>query len=138
MLIPYKANHDKIAMGLVSYIDKFKDLKALTQEMDRIKTGKRKAYLWRDEETDNIVGLIAFDISADDEVLIIRYLTINPSFRGESLSYAMLSALADEFPECSISGGLALSDLLNKWAVHEQRTQPNIVTPPAGDETNES
>lgn len=134
MLIPYKANHDKIAMGLVSYIDKFKDLDALKKEMERIKTGKRRAYLWRDEETDNLVGLIAFDIHPEEDVLIIRYVTINPSFRGEELSYAMLSALADEFPDCSISGSLALSDLLNKWALHEQRTKPEIVTHPMGDD----
>ncbi|MDO4681044.1 MAG: reductase [Aerococcus sp.] len=134
MLIPYKANYDKIAMGLVSYIDKFKDISKLKKEMERIKTGKRHAYLWRDEETDNLVGLIAFDFGADDEVLIIRYLTINPSFRGESLSYAMLSALADEFPDCSISGSLALSELLDKWAVHEQRTKPEILPHATGED----
>ncbi|OFM52190.1 reductase [Aerococcus mictus] len=127
MLIPYISNYEKVVMGLLSYLDAYKSMDDLMAEMKRIKIGKRQLYLWRDEETDNIVGIIGFDQDEEKELVLVRYSSVNPSFDQNEITYAMLTALTQEFPMYTISGSLAMSDILKGWALHEQRTMPHII-----------
>lgn len=136
MLIPYINQYKKVAMGLLSYIDDYKDLDSLNAEMEQIESGKRKLLLWKDEETDNVVGLIGFDQADPQSNLLVRYLSISPSFRNEGLSYTIMNALANEYPKNAITGTLDMADFMSKWALHEQRTAPSIVSLP--DDESES
>lgn len=137
MLLPYKAKDDKIAMGLLSYIERFHEMDDLRDEMALIKSGQRHLSLWRDETTGNVIGLIGYDLKDDDRIIIVRYLALNPSFRGEGVSYDIVSALTEEYPDATLSGTLELSDFLNKWALHEQRTMPNILDSDSNGETHD-
>ncbi|AMB99703.1 reductase [Aerococcus urinaehominis] len=116
MLIPYIAKYEKVVMGLLAYIDEFKDFENLTEEMDKIQKGARQLYLWRNEDSDNIIGIVGFDKKDEDQTLIIRYLSINPSFRNEGLTVDILSALKDEFPIFSLNGTLETSGIIKNWA----------------------
>lgn len=121
MLIPYTNNFEKVVMGLLSYVTAYKNYETLLEEMDRIKTGSRSLYLWRDRKTENIIGLIGFDQNVKDQTLLIRYLSINPSFRNEGLSLQIFSALKEEFPTYSLTSAIETAGLIKKWAQRRQK-----------------
>ena len=86
MLVPYIGRYEKIVMGLLSYIPEFKEFSELKEEMDKINQQERKIYLWKEADSDNIIGLVGFDQHDDTDTLVVRYLSINPSFREEGLT----------------------------------------------------
>ncbi|RPA61276.1 reductase [Aerococcus agrisoli] len=120
MLVPYIGKYEKVVMGLLSYIPEFKEFSELKAEMDRIHKQERKIYLWKDAESDNVIGLVGFDQHDDTDTIVVRYLSINPSFREEGRTYDILTALKKEYPVYTLTGVISLSGLLSKWAKHRQ------------------
>ncbi len=120
MLVPYIGRYEKIVMGLLSYIPEFKEFSELKEEMDKINQQERKIYLWKEADSDNIIGLVGFDQYDDTDTLVVRYLSINPSFREEGLTYDLLTALKKEFPVYSLTGVISLSTILSKWTKRRQ------------------
>ncbi|UJF14852.1 N-acetyltransferase [Jeotgalibaca sp. MA1X17-3] len=114
MLISYNQNYEKISMGLLSYIPDLKNISHLQEELDSyIENGDKKLYLWRDEHTENIVAIIG--IGCDDSVLLVRHLSVSPSFRNEGIIYKMLDKLQSLYPELMINGTLDTAPFLSKW-----------------------
>jgi len=120
MLVPYIGRYEKIVMGLLSYIPEFKEFSELKEEMDKINQQERKIFLWKEANSDNIIGLVGFDQHDDTDTLVVRYLSINPSFREEGLTYDLLTALKKEFPVYSLTGVISLSTILSKWTKRRQ------------------
>ncbi|WP_069285214.1 GNAT family N-acetyltransferase [Aerococcus urinaeequi] len=120
MLVPYIGRYEKVVMGLLSYIPEFKEFSELKEEMDKINQQERKIYLWKEADSDNIIGLVGFDQHDDTDTLVVRYLSINPSFREEGLTYDLLTALKKEFPVYSLTGVISLSTILSKWTKRRQ------------------
>ena len=120
MLVPYIGRYEKIVMGLLSYIPEFKEFSELKEEMDKINQQERKIYLWKEADSDNIIGLVGFDQHDDTDTLVVRYLSINPSFREDGLTYDLLTALKKEFPVYSLTGVISLSTILSKWTKRRQ------------------
>ncbi|MGH2103842.1 GNAT family N-acetyltransferase [Aerococcus urinaeequi] len=120
MLVPYIGRYEKIVMGLLSYIPEFKEFSELKEEMDKINQEERKIYLWKEADSDNIIGLVGLDQYDDTDTLVVRYLSINPSFREEGLTYDLLTALKKEFPVYSLTGVISLSTILSKWTKRRQ------------------
>lgn len=118
MLVPYIGKYEKIVMGLLSYIPEFKEFTDLKEEIDKINHDERKVYVWKD--ADNVIGLVGFDQHDDTDTIVVRYLSINPSFRAEGLTFEMLTALKKEYPVYTLTGVISLSPLLSKWAKHRQ------------------
>lgn len=125
MLVPYTRRYEKIVMGLLSYIPEFKEFSELTEEMDKINHEERKIYLWKDAYSDNIIGLVGFDQNDDTDTLVVRYLSINPSFREEGRTYDLLTALKKEFPVYTLTGVISLSTILSKWTKRRQEELDN-------------
>lgn len=115
MLISYNQNYEKIAMGLLSYIADFKAVDRLLDEMESyIHSEDKRLYLWKDKETENIVGIIGLEYN--DVVVLVRHLAINPSFRNEGIVYKTLDKLQSHFPNHAINGTLETAPLIAKWA----------------------
>ena len=115
MLISYNQNYEKIAMGLLSYIADFKSVDRLQDEMESyIHSEDKRLFLWKDTETDNIVGVIGLEYN--DVVVLVRHVAINPSFRNEGISYRVLNKLQSYFPDHAINGTLETAPLIAKWA----------------------
>ena len=80
-------------MGLLSYIPEFKDFKRLQEEIEEIATNPSiKCWLWKESEGDNFIGLIGGESTTD--TIVIKYLSLSPSFRGENITFQMLEDLA--------------------------------------------
>ncbi|UDE95522.1 GNAT family N-acetyltransferase [Carnobacterium viridans] len=96
MLLDYKNDYEKISMGLLSFVPDLKDVSRLQDEMDWYQSKEnRKLYLWKSEDTQDIIGVIGVEIGND--MILLRHISINPSFRNEGISYNMLEALERRF-----------------------------------------
>lgn len=114
MLISYNQNYEKIAMGLLSYITDFNSMERLRSEMESYVTEEnKKLYLWRSQSSDNIIAVIGVEWS--DSVVLVRHISVNPSFRNEGLLYKILDKLQILYPEHAINGTLETTVFVSKW-----------------------
>ena len=126
MLLDYKNDYEKISMGLLSFVPDLKDVSRLQDEMDWYQSKEdRKLYLWKSEDTQDIIGVIGVEIGND--MILLRHISINPSFRNEGISYKMLEALERRFPQKKIMGTLETSALVAKWEQEKSRSEERRV-----------
>jgi riboflavin biosynthesis RibT protein len=99
MLIRYKKNMEKIAMGLLSFmpVDK-KDVKKLQQYIKEYETNPNwHLYLWRNEE-DDILGAIGVRVEEDMNA-IIQDLSVNPSHRNLGIGKMLIQEVKQLYRE---------------------------------------
>lgn len=114
MLLDYKNDYEKISMGLLSFVPDLKDVSRLQDEMDWYQSKEdHKLYLWKSEETQDIIAVIGVELGSD--MVLLRHIAINPSFRNEGISYKILEALEHRFPEKKVMGTLETAPLIAKW-----------------------
>lgn len=114
MLIKYKSDYQKITMGLLSYVPDLKETSRLTDEMDWYsQEDNRQLFLWKSDETGDMAGVIG--IEEEEEVIILRHISINPSYRDEGMSYKMIESLSDKYEPKKIVGTLETASLVTKW-----------------------
>jgi|SRR5690625_1368582 len=91
MLIRYKKNQEKIAMGLLSFMPEQKDIKLLQQTMKEYETNPEwHLYLWKEE--DDIVGAVGLKIK-DELNVIIQHISVNPSNRNVGIGKKMIDEI---------------------------------------------
>ncbi|KMY50650.1 GNAT family N-acetyltransferase [Peribacillus loiseleuriae] len=99
MLIKYKKAYEKFAMGLLSFMPEEKDIKKLQNTMKEYEINDNmQLYLWKDEE---IIGAIGIDLSFSD-VIIIKHISVNPSFRQQGIGKTMIKEIQELFPNKEI------------------------------------
>lgn len=114
MLLEYKNNYEKITMGLMSFIPDFKEVSRLKFELDWYNQEEsRKLFLWRGEETQDFIAVIG--VETGDDLILLRHISINPSFRNEGISYKILEALEKHFAGQKIIGTLETAQLIVRW-----------------------
>ncbi|MGJ9384886.1 N-acetyltransferase [Salipaludibacillus neizhouensis] len=95
MLVSYKKEHEKIAMGLLSFMPGEKSIKKIQKVIDKYtKSETLKLYLWR-TEANQFVGVIG--VEEDNEDVYLRDLTVDPSHRNEGLALTMVQAMEDKY-----------------------------------------
>ncbi|HLR73975.1 MAG TPA: GNAT family N-acetyltransferase [Virgibacillus sp.] len=101
MLIRYKKNLEKIAMGLLSFMPEQKDVKKLQETINNYeKSSNWHLYLWRE---DDILGAIG--IRLDEANAVIQHITVNPSHRNQGIGRKMVNEIkkmyADQYRLCA-------------------------------------
>lgn len=100
MLIRYKKQFEKIAMGLLSFMPSEKDLKKLQQTIKFYETDEDwQLFLWKQEE--DIIGLIGIYL-LDEETIEIQHISVNPSHRHEGIGKSMVKAIKEMYPNKKI------------------------------------
>lgn len=90
MLYRYKKSFEKIAMGLMSFMPKERELKKLQQTMHMYEENSGwQLYLWK--KGDDFVGLLGVEVS--EESFTIHHISVNPSHRGEGIGHAMIEKI---------------------------------------------
>ncbi|HHY71680.1 MAG TPA: GNAT family N-acetyltransferase [Bacillus bacterium] len=98
MLIRYKKNYEKIAMGLLSFMPSEKDLKRLQNTIKLYEEEENwHLYLYKEED---IIGAIGVKIK--DDVAELRHISVNPSYRGQGKGRAMLNELSKQLGNVEI------------------------------------
>ncbi|WP_019415253.1 GNAT family N-acetyltransferase [Paenisporosarcina sp. TG20] len=95
MLVRYKKNCEKIAMGLLSFMPQEKDLKKLQETIHTYENNPNwHLFLWKKGE--DFVGLIGLEVS--EKVCLIQHITVTPSHRGDGIGKEMVSKVKVFFP----------------------------------------
>lgn len=97
MLVKYKKDYEKIAMGLLSYLPDLRNFKNLQEEMSLYdNSGEFFLYLFRDKESD-LIGIVGIQLL--EHFVLIRYLSLAPGFRNHEYEQAIIRDLREEFPK---------------------------------------
>lgn|SRR5690625_1703966 len=86
MLIRYKKDLEKIAMGLLSFMPGIDGIKSLQKVIKEYENNENwHLYLWRDEDILGIIGL-----RIDQNRAIIQHVSVNPSHRNLGIGKKMV------------------------------------------------
>lgn len=99
MLIRYKKNMEKIAMGLLSFmLDDKKEVKKLQQHIKEYELNPNwHLHLWKDKEAD-IIGAVGIRI--EDEInVVVQDLSVNPSHRNMGIGKKMVNEINQLYQE---------------------------------------
>ncbi|MDR7243578.1 MULTISPECIES: GNAT family N-acetyltransferase [Priestia] len=100
MLIRYKRNYEKIAMGLLSFVPTEKDLKKLQQTMKEYEQNEHwQLYLWKQEE--DIIGIVGISM-LDKSLIEVQHVSVNPSHRQQGIGKKMIKALKEMYTTAQI------------------------------------
>ena len=89
MLNRYKQSHEKIAMGLLSFMPQERNVKQLKKTMERYNERPDwQLFLWKEGE--DYVGAIGIQVE-DDESFTVHHISVVPSFRGEGIGQKMVA-----------------------------------------------
>lgn len=117
MLVQYNDDYEKIAMGLLSYISDLKETERLAEELERYESLEdRRLYLWQSHETKNLIGVAG--VEEEEELVLLRHISIDPSFRNEGLTYKILDALKETYADKNIVATLETASIISKWQKH--------------------
>lgn len=94
MLIRYKKNFEKIAMGLLSFMPEEKDIKKLLETIKQYEVDPEwRLYLWKEEDILGVIGIV-FD---DKNKVVVKHLAVNPSHRNQGIGKQMLSEIKKKY-----------------------------------------
>jgi riboflavin biosynthesis RibT protein len=114
MLIPYNNDFEKIVMGFMSYIPDLKEPSRIEEELDWYRAeDNRKIYLWQNDENRNLIGFVG--VEEDGDLVLLRHIAIDPSFRNEGLAYLILEKLKEIYPDNNIVGTIETANIISKW-----------------------
>ncbi|WP_430785462.1 GNAT family N-acetyltransferase [Virgibacillus flavescens] len=88
MLIRFKKNFEKIAMGLLSFMPEEKEVKKLQQTIKEYESNPDwHLYLWKEED---VIGAIGVRIE-DDINAVIQHISVSPSHRNTGIGKKMVN-----------------------------------------------
>ncbi|KRM79176.1 hypothetical protein FC84_GL001343 [Lapidilactobacillus dextrinicus DSM 20335] len=121
MLVKYKQDYQKIALGLLSYTPDLKDFDRLSAELQSYNVEDNlQLYLWKNHQGD-FVGICGVEL--DDNFVLLRHLAFTPDYRNQESQFAVLDALADTYTDKRIMAPMSMSDLLTSWEQHHSQEQ---------------
>ncbi|WP_027407652.1 GNAT family N-acetyltransferase [Anoxybacteroides tepidamans] len=112
MLIRYRKNYEKIAMGLLSFMPTEKDLKKLQQTIKHYETNENwQLFLWKEE--DDIIGIIGI-LLGDGQTAEIQHISVNPSHRHQGIGKQMVKELKELYPNYELKANEFTASFLDK------------------------
>lgn len=119
MLIRYKKNLEKIAMGLLSFMPNEKDVKKLQATIKQYETlDNWQLFLWKEDE--DVIGLIGLVIETEEKV-VIQHITVNPSFRYQGVGKKMLLQIEEMYSTKTIAATDITTPFLEKC--HQEESE---------------
>lgn len=102
MLIRFKKNYEKIAMGLLSFMPTEKEVKKLQATVKQYEMNEDwQLYLWKEEE--DILGIIG-TLKKEDGVVHIQHICVTPSHRHAGIGKKMVTELRSMMPGVTVCG----------------------------------
>lgn len=122
MLIRYKKNQEKIAMGLLSFMPKDNDVKSLQATIQEYESNEDwHLYFWRYE--DDIIGLIGLKIEGELRA-VIQHISVNPSFRNVGVGCQMVEEIRKLYDdEYDVGGNEETEEFLSICANHKKEKE---------------
>lgn len=113
MLVHYRKDYQKIAMGLLSLLPELRDEQRFKAEFNWALESGKLIYLWKDQEDNHFIAVVILESGPD--YVLLRRISFTPSERSGHNVYALLSAIHDQYPERRLMGTLATQPLITSW-----------------------
>ncbi|MEW9674673.1 GNAT family N-acetyltransferase [Lentibacillus sp. L22] len=112
MLIRYKKNSEKIAMGLLSFMPNEKDVKKLQQTIKEYETNPDwHLFLWKE---DDVLGAIGVRIENDLNA-VVQHISVNPSHRNSGIGKKMINEIKSMYQDkYAVCADEHIQDFYNK------------------------
>lgn len=119
MLVRYKKNCEKIAMGLLSFMPQEKDIKKLQETIHTYENNPNwNLFMWKKDE--DFVGLIG--IESSEETCVVQHISVNPSHRGEGIGKEMVSKIKQFLPCEKVRASDSTRPFLDKCLINQEGT----------------
>ena len=118
MLLKYKRDYQKIAMGFLSFEPDLKVLSNLQSELKLFaEDAGHQLYLYKDADNDfsGVVG-----IEDGDGYVLVRHLQLAPALRNQETINTVLDELASIVGARRIMGSLETTPLIMRWEEHRR------------------
>lgn len=116
MLVKYKQDYEKIALGLLSFMPDLKEFDRLSAELAAYSSEEnRQLFLWKNSEGD-FVGVVGVEVAPT--YLMLRHLAFTPNYRQDTVKFEVLDALHELFIDKRIMSPVDMSELLTAWERH--------------------
>ncbi|BDZ30980.1 N-acetyltransferase [Lactiplantibacillus sp. WILCCON 0030] len=113
MLVKYRKDYEKVAMGLLSFIPDFKDIAHLQTEMQWYQAdNNHQLLLWRQADGD-FCGIIGIEVGAD--FILVHHDSLSPEERNPQNQQQMLDELAALYPDQRVMGTLEMAPIIGAW-----------------------
>ncbi|GEO68395.1 hypothetical protein [Levilactobacillus acidifarinae] len=130
MLLKYRSDYQKIAMGLMSLLPSFKDWDRLQRELAWYQGGDdRTLFLWKDQY-DDFAGVLGTERQSN--YVVVRLVGLMPDKQSTANVWQMLDQLATMVPQQRIMGTLATSQIIAKWEFHHGQNHLDRPTTDSG------
>lgn len=116
MLVSYKRDYQKIAMGFLSFEADLKDLANLKTELDLYANDDGHVlYLYKEDAkvSCNFSGVVGIETGAD--YVLVRHLDMAPSNRTDADYFAVLDELSQLVADKKIMGSIAITPVIMRW-----------------------
>lgn len=114
MLVNYKDDYQKIAMGFLSYEEDLKDLHNLQTELKLYTTDATHQLFMYRADTNNFCGVVGIECGGD--YVLLRHLDLAPEYRTQAVANDILGELSKFVHGKKIMGSLETTPLIMKWA----------------------
>ena len=116
MLVKYKKDHQKIAMGLLSFMQSEHDLTTLRRTIQTYEENPEwQLYLWKQGED----FIAAIGIKKHESSFNVHHLAVNPSYRNQGIGYLMVQEVQKLQDPLTIAPTFETKEFLeNYWEKH--------------------
>lgn len=110
---------NKIVMGLLSYSAACQSTQDILDTLDWYdQEDNRRLFLYKEDMNSDYIGLLGIE-ETEDQLILIRVATLNPSYRDEGYLLRMLDDLQDLYSDQVITSTLETKDFVLEW--HQSR-----------------
>ena len=113
MLVQYRQDYQKIALGLLSLLPDLRTTNRFMAELAWAQKNQWPVYLWKDMEDGHFIGIVIIEVG--DYYVLLRRLSFTPTERSGHNVFALLNALHDQYPKKRLLGTLTTQSLVSMW-----------------------
>lgn len=123
MLIRYRNDYRKIALGLLSYIPGLRNMSNLQVEFSSYEENENKELLlWRDNDG-HFIAIIGIECIYG--VILIRHIALTPNSRNTNLLFKVLDSVQNYHADKMIMATIAGQKIINAWRKHNEKRTSN-------------
>ncbi|MBD7894619.1 reductase [Limosilactobacillus sp. Sa3CUN2] len=119
MLVRYRKDYEKIAMGLLSFLPELRDYDQLADAIKSSLDQNYQIYLWKDTEDNHFIGIIVIEVGK--EYVLVRHISFTPTDRSGKNVYALLTAVHGQYRERRLMGTLKTQPLISNWERNNEK-----------------
>ncbi|MCI1975021.1 MAG: reductase [Limosilactobacillus sp.] len=119
MLVRYRKDYQKIAMGLLSFLPELRDYDQLADAIENSLAKGYQIYLWKDTEDNHFIGIIIIEVGK--EYVLVRQLSFTPTERSGKNVYALLTAIYELHRDKRLMGTLKTQPLISNWERNNEK-----------------